>query len=160
MIGGDDSPNRPGDEQLALSARIGAARMLEDSRPLTPELRDQVIATVRAFMARKKLSLARVAHSLDCSEALLSAVLAGKYGADSEKHVRALDNWLEGELLRESAPKPRGFVLTGIAKRIYQLATYARTHNTITLGYGPAGIGRRSRCKRFTPKCRRAFTSQ
>jgi DNA transposition AAA+ family ATPase len=69
-------------------------------------------------------------------------VLNGNYNGDTEKHIRQIDKWVEQQVLRETAPRPAGFVKTKVAERIYAVSRWVQKINTIGLIHGPAGIGK------------------
>jgi DNA transposition AAA+ family ATPase len=129
-------------DKVVQNARIGAARMLPDSGPITDELHSDFLVYLREFMRKRRLTLDKLGLAVDLSAPTLSTILAGKTNSETHKHLRTLDKWIEGELLRESAVQPGGFVRIGVAKKIFALAMAARKYNTIALGYGPAGMGK------------------
>ena len=146
--------DHPWIERLAQEARIlGEARMLRDEQPLTEDLRHAVIDRLREYLARAEKSEAWAAKSMGVASATLSQVLSGSYGADDEKHIRAIDKWTEQQILRENAPKPAGFVKIGVAEKIYAVAKWVQKINAIGVVTGPAGTG-----KTITAKAIRAET--
>lgn len=129
--------------RLTDEARIlGEARMLRDEQPLTPELTQQVIARFNEHLARVNKSQEWAARSMAMSPTALSQILNGSYAADPEKHIRAIDKWLETQFLKEHAPRPAGFVKTGVAQQIYAAGKVAVENSWISLVHGPAGIGK------------------
>jgi hypothetical protein len=53
-----------------------------------------------------------------------------------------MDKWLETQYLKEHAPRPSGFVKTGVAEQIYAAAKWAIESSCIVLCHGPAGVGK------------------
>jgi DNA transposition AAA+ family ATPase len=128
-------------DRLVQEARKGA-RMLRDDEVLTPARRDEVLGEIRAYIERHKVPLERIGLQLDCSASVISQVLSGTYKADPGKHVRALAQWVDQQSDKAEAVRPRGFVQTAIAKRLYTVAKYVQKYNSIGLAYGPAGVGK------------------
>lgn len=130
-------------EKLAQEARIlGEARMLRDEQPITDELCQAVITRFRDLIARQEKTDSWAARSIGISAATLSQVLSGSYGGDNEKHIRQIDKWTEQQILRETAPKPAGFVKTKVAGQIYGVTKWIQEINGIAVVHGPAGIGK------------------
>jgi len=129
--------------RLVQDARIhGGIRVFRDEQPLTDEGKALVIARCQEYLKRTKRSAESMARSLGISASIVSQVLSGTYAADAEKHVRAIDKWLENQLMRESAPKPPGFVKTSVAEKIYGAVRWVMRTNTIGLVCGPNGCGK------------------
>jgi len=129
--------------RLTEEARIlGEARMLRDEQELTPELTTQVIQRFHEYLERAGKKQEWAARSLGVKSSTFSQILSGTYGADTEKHVRAIDKWIEAQILKENAPRPAGFVKTTVAEEIYAGAKWAVQTGTIVLVHGPAGIGK------------------
>lgn len=152
--------DRIGDEErdlldkLATDARIlGESRMIRDETPLTDELAKAVVKRLQDFLARTGKSAKSAARSMGISDTTLSQVLSGSYGAAAEPHLRAIDKWLETQLLREAAPKPAGFVKTGVAREIYAVVMWAVKTDSMVLIHSPSGVG-----KTFTLQALRAET--
>jgi DNA transposition AAA+ family ATPase len=116
--------------------------VLRDEQTVTPELAAQVVTRFHEFIRRSGKSAGWAARSMGIGESTLSQVLAGNYAAESEKHLRALDKWLERQFLKEAAPKPAGFVRTRVAELIYAHVNVVTKLGCIGLIHGPAGIGK------------------
>lgn len=130
-------------KRLTADARIlGEQRMLRDTDPLTEELVQAVLQRLEAYLARTKRSAESAARSMGLSASTFSQVTSGSYAADAEKHVRAIDKWLEQQLLREKAPKPPGFVKTGVAEQIYGVVRWGMNTSSIVCITGPNGAGK------------------
>lgn len=139
--------HHPGDgkwiEKLAQEARLlGEARMLRDEQELTPELAAAVIERFQQHLKRVNKSQDWAARSMGIGSATLSQVLSGSYAADAEKHIRALDKWLEAQIRREAAPKPAGFVKIGVSTQIYGVAKLMTDTGGIAVVHGPPGVGK------------------
>ncbi len=130
-------------EKLAQEARLlGESRMIRDEQALTPEITAAVIERFQAYIKRAGKSAEWAARSLGIGAATLSQVLSGSYPADAEKHIRAIDKWIEGQIRKEAAPKPAGFVKTGVAEQIYGVARWMCEIGGIGVVHGPPGIGK------------------
>jgi len=144
-------------EKLAAQAKImGEARMLRDEQPLTEEVSKSIVARFKAFLERTGKSAAWAARSLGISPGTLTPVVAGNYAADAEPHLRAIDKWLESQLMKEAAPKPAGFVRIKVVDRIYGVARWVQQSGCIGVIHGPAGIGKTMTLKAIrseTPGC-------
>jgi DNA transposition AAA+ family ATPase len=116
--------------------------MLRDEQPVTPEAIEAIKAQFTALLTRIEKTNTWAARSLGISESVLSQVMSGTYAGDSEKHIRQIDKWVETQILRETAPRPAGFVKTKIAERIYATARWVSEINAIGVVHGPAGIGK------------------
>lgn len=116
--------------------------MLRDEQPITDDLCQAVVARFRDLIVRLGKTDTWAARSIGMSATTLSQVLSGNYGADNEKHIRQIDKWTEQQILRETAPKPAGFVKTKVAGQIYGLAKWVQEINAIGCAHGPAGIGK------------------
>jgi len=128
---------------LVQDARIhGGVRVFRDEQPFTDEGKAMVIVRCQEYLKRTKRSAEYMARSLGITSSVVSQVLSGTYAADSEKHIRAIDKWLENQLMRESTPKLPGFVMTGVAERIYGAVRWVMKTNTIGLVCGPNGCGK------------------
>jgi len=139
----NDESSQRWTERLAQEARLlGEARMLRDEQELTGEITQQIIDRFRELLKRLDKSEGWAARSLGIASSTLSQILSGSYAGDAEKHIRQLDKWIEGQILRETAPKPSGFVKTKVAERIYGVAKWVQETNTIGVVHGPAGIGK------------------
>src|SRR5690348_7573583 len=129
--------------RLAQEARIlGEARMLRDEQELTPELTAAVVERFRAYLKRADKSESWAARSMGIASSTLSQVLSGSYAADPEKIVRTIDKWVEQQIIREGAPRPAGFVRTGVAEKIYGVTKWVQKVNGIALVHGRAGVGK------------------
>lgn len=130
-------------ERLMHEARLlGDARMLTDDQPVTQGIILAVTSRVQEYLKRSKKSYADAAKAMGVAQSTFSQVMNCTYEGDLEKHIRDLDKWLETELLRETAPKPGGFVMTSVAEKVYAVAKYVLRTGEIGLVYGPAGIGK------------------
>lgn len=137
----DQKPDWVG--RLTEEARIlGDARMLRDEQPYTQSIADEIIKRLNEFLDRTGRSREWAARSMAIAPTVLSQVCSGTYAADPEKHIRAIDKWLESQYIKEHAPRPSGFVRTAVAEQIYATAKYAIKTSCIVLVHGPAGIGK------------------
>jgi DNA transposition AAA+ family ATPase len=116
--------------------------MLRDEQQITPEIVAAIISRFNELLTRLSKTNSSAARSLGISESTLSQVLSGNYAGDTEKHLRQIDKWIEQQILRETAPRPSGFVKTKVAERIYATAKWITEINTIGVVHGPAGIGK------------------
>lgn len=130
--------------RLTEEARIlGEARMLRDDQEITPDIAEQIVKKLREHLERVKKSEAWAAKSMAISATTLSEVLGGTYAAKSEKHYRAIDKWIELQILKENAPRPSGFVKSiDVSMQIYRAARLAMETSSIVMVHGPAGIGK------------------
>lgn len=116
--------------------------MLRDEQPVTEEVTEAIVIRFGEVLKRLNKSAGWAARSLGISESTLSQVLSGNYAGDKEKQIRLIDKWIEQQILRETAPKPSGFVKTKVAERIYATAKWVSDINAIGVVHGPAGIGK------------------
>ncbi|MEI8195192.1 MAG: AAA family ATPase [Phycisphaerae bacterium] len=129
--------------KLIQEARIlEGARMLRTETPFTDEAAKAVTERLQAYLTRTKRSADSAARSMGLSPSTLSQVLTGSYAADAEKHIRAIDAWLEQQAMRENAPKPPGFVKIGLAEAIYGVVRWVLKTNSIGVIHGPNGCGK------------------
>lgn len=130
-------------DKLIEDARyLGDIRMLRDEQPVTEDLAKQVIERFQQFLVRVEKSAEWAARSMGVSASTLSQVVSGNYAGDAEKHLRNIDRWLEGQIMREAAPKPAGFVRTSVAEQIYAAAKVVIKTNAIAVVHGPNGCGK------------------
>ena len=128
--------------------------MLRDEQEITPEIAQQVIERLKGLLKRTDKSASSAARSLGLSPSTLSELMNGSYAANSEKHYRAIDKWIETQIMKENAPRPIGFVKSlEVSRQIYAAFRWAVETNSIVLVHGPAGIG-----KTITAKAIRAET--
>jgi DNA transposition AAA+ family ATPase len=116
--------------------------MLRDDQPLTPEITAEILRRFQELLARIKRTQDWAGRSMAISPTTISSIINGTFEADPEKHIRAIDKWLETQYLKEHAPRPSGFVKTEVARRIYAAAKVAIESSGIVLVHGPAGIGK------------------
>ena len=129
--------------KLADQARImGEARMLLDDQPLTDEIKTLILQRLAEYLKRTEKSQEWAARSMGMGAPTLSQVMSSTYPGDVEKQIRAIDKWVEQQVLKESAPKPSGFVKIKIAEQIFGVARWIQKINGIGLIHGPAGIGK------------------
>ncbi len=116
--------------------------MLRDEQALTAEIGKAIVTRFNAFIERTGKSQNWAARSLGISPGTLGPVLGGNYGADAEPHLRAIDKWLEGQLLKEAVPKPAGFVRLKVVDQIFGVARWVQKSGCIGVIHGPAGVGK------------------
>lgn len=116
--------------------------MVRDEMPLTEELAKAVVERFNQYLQRSGRSAENAARSMGLSASTLSQVLSGSYAADAEKHIRAMDRWVETQVMKEAAPKPPGFVRIGVAEEIYGVSKWVLKTGSIGLIFGPNGCGK------------------
>jgi len=120
----------------------GGIRVFREEQAITEEGKKQLRQHWQEYMDRTKCSAEKAARSMGVAASIISQVLSGNYAGDSEKYIRTIDRWLENQLLREAAPKPPGFVMTGVAEAIYGVMKWTLKTNSIAVVYGPTGCGK------------------
>lgn len=125
--------------------RLLQARMLPDEGPLTALQREEVIVDLRAYMAQHGISQHEVGRQSGVAHATVNLLLQGRCtGSDQakDKHVRALNNWMEVDA-RQQANRPAGkFVEIRVARRVFACAQKAKDMPTMAVAHGPSGIGK------------------
>lgn len=120
------------------------ARMLPNDRPLTPDEIDAVARDYSKF--RRELRLTHKAVSRELGEGFgpstLSEFETGAKRGDKEKVARALNQWMEHRVRDAEVARPRGFVVTQVAKEILSVVHSLRTTGGFALVSGPAGVGK------------------
>jgi DNA transposition AAA+ family ATPase len=116
--------------------------MLRDEQPITEELAKAVVERFDRLIKRLDKSAEWASRSLGISGSTLSQVLSGTYAGDAEKQLRKIDKWTEQQILRETAPRPAGFVRTKVAEQIYGVSRWVQKTSAIGLVHGPAGVGK------------------
>jgi DNA transposition AAA+ family ATPase len=129
-------------DKLVQEARTQGARMLRDEETLTPARQDELLTKIRAYIEQERIPLSKLALRLGLTESVISQVLSQTYKASPAKHIRALAAVIDEKESEKEAVKPRGYVATSVARRIYSSAKYVKQYNGIALAYGPAGIGK------------------
>lgn len=143
-------------DALVAGCRIQKGTVMEDDRMLTDHERQAIVSRFKSYKAACERNgvdlptLRNVAKAIACSPATLSQVLGGKYpegktGAGTQQIdniLRSLDRWLSQQEAQKEAPKRSGFVWTGVANEIRAVADTAVLLKTMSVVYGPAGIGK------------------
>ncbi|HUO07072.1 MAG TPA: AAA family ATPase [Phycisphaerae bacterium] len=130
-------------KRLVQDARIVQEfSVIKDDQTLTDELKEAVLDRLKKYLEHTGKSAEWAARSMATSPTTLSQVISGSYGADVEPHIRRIDKWLEAQIMRLAAPKPAGFVKTGVAEQIYGIANWVRKTTSIGIVHGPPGCGK------------------
>lgn len=131
---------------LGQDARIRRlSRMVPARGPLPQRLREEIIASVVAYMRDAELSQADVARAIGTSTTYVNNVLnnTGTLPEDTRDQVlRDANNWLDREARARESRRPAEFVETRVAQRIIALAERLKERADLALAYGPAGIGK------------------
>ena len=131
---------------LGQDARIRRlSRMVPARGPLPQRLREEIIASVGAYMHDAELSQADVARAIGTSTTYVSNVLnrTGNLPEETRDQVlRDANNWLDREARARESRRPAEFVETRVAQRIIGLAERLKERADLALAYGPAGIGK------------------
>ncbi len=124
--------------------KLLVARMLPNEGPLTTKQQLEVVATIKAYLAKHAIFQNALAKQVpQVGEANISAILRGKYRHGSlDDHLRELNNWMEVDARRRQSKPESKFVETRVAKRILACAEKASQLSTMAAAHGPTGIGK------------------
>jgi len=128
-------------QQEAQVART--ARMLDDTKSLTPNQRTDIIARCMKFIAETEYNQASIARELGISSTTISEILREQYkGKTSDKQLARVNNWLELTARRDTIVRSKSFVETTVAKEILHVAHTVAETCKMGAVYGPAQIGK------------------
>ncbi|MFO0971854.1 MAG: AAA family ATPase [Phycisphaerae bacterium] len=141
-----------------MDARQVTFRLPGEDEPLSPQQRDEIVAAVKAHMARHGVTQQELSAAISYGAGTVNQVLHGKYPANREPVLRAMAAYVESDALRRSGAKPIGFFPTAVFEAIRSLATFAKSNARslpqlagkaavaerprIAMGFGPAGCGK------------------
>jgi DNA transposition AAA+ family ATPase len=134
-------PGRDWIEQLNIDARIGGPRALPEGASYTREAHGRIVLRLNDYLNKVGRTMEWAADSMGIRIQELRQAVSGTL-AEPEAKVRAIDKWLESELLKQVAPRPAKFVRTGVAEMIFTAARFAVESACIVLVHGPAGVGK------------------
>ena len=109
---------------------------------------EALIERARAYMSDNKLSQARFAGLVDVSESTVSRWLKQDY-ANMDSVSEKVAAFFEKDAARKSQVMRVDFVMTGVAKQVWNVLEYTRLQKTIGIIYGDAGIGKTETAKQW-----------
>ncbi|MCK4660184.1 MAG: AAA family ATPase [Phycisphaerae bacterium] len=120
------------------------ARMLNESEPLTPGQRKDIIERGYKFLDENPgYTQAKIARELGISDPTFSSVLKERQtGKAADKHLTQLHNWLELEARRDNIIRNREFIETTVALAVIGVARIVAETCKMGVVYGPAQIGK------------------
>jgi hypothetical protein len=112
----------------------------------TEEIRKQL----RQLIKERKVSQADVAHSIGVGNATLSQWLNNIYLGNISKITGQIKSYLSLQTEREESPKYEfRFVMTSVAKKVFEIARLCHKNNEIGVVYGEAGLGKTCAVKEY-----------
>ncbi len=125
-------------------ARIArTARMLDESAPLQPNQRKDIIDRFFAFIAEHDYTQNAVARELDMSSTTISEVLRLRYtGKSADRHLVRIHNWMELTARRDTIVRSKKFVETSVAREILLVARTCAETCKMAVVFGPAQLGK------------------
>lgn len=118
------------------------ARMITADEKLTDARKHDIAERVRAYTKRHGITLVQVGRELGVSESTVSEVLAHKYTGRADKHIRAVNNWMELDASRRNVVQNREFVEHSVAREIITVAEIVSETCGMGVVFGPARIGK------------------
>lgn len=98
---------------------------------------------LRQIMEERGLSLSAISRALGISSAALSQWLSGTYTGNIAKIDDAVKGFLERLKERLRTPKKSiGFIMTSVAKKVFEVARICHLDSEIGVLYGEAGLGK------------------
>ena len=119
-----------------------SSRMIAADEKLTDARKRDIVERVRDYSARHGISLAQIGREIGVSASTISEVLLRKYSGRADKHLRALNNWIELHSRRMNVVQNKEFVETAVAKEIVTVAEITTETCCMSAVWGPARIGK------------------
>jgi DNA transposition AAA+ family ATPase len=106
----------------------------------------ELLLALQEYRHENLLSLKEIAAQLDVSEATLSQLLSGKYGADTSRHLRKIREWLIPKIKPETIDVVRTETFESL------IAYFERAYQThgIYAFTGKSGFGKTVACKYYS----------
>ncbi|GJM25072.1 MAG: hypothetical protein DHS20C16_14870 [Phycisphaerae bacterium] len=118
------------------------ARMLTEDETLTNARKHDIVERVKDYAQRNEITLVQIAREIGISQSTVSEVLLRKYSGKADKHLRALNNWLELTVRRQNVIQNKKWVDTAVAREIVMVAELASETLCMAAVWGPARIGK------------------
>lgn len=104
-------------------------------------------------MDERGLSLSALARSVGLSPAALSQWLNGKYAGNVTRIEEAVKSFLDRQYEKVKAPKREiEFVMTSVAKKVFEVARICHLDGEIGVVYGDAGLGKTVSVKEYAKR--------
>ncbi len=116
--------------------------MITADEKLTDGRKCDIAERVRSYADKHGITLAQIARQLDTSASTVSEVLLRKYAGRADKHLRALNNWMELDARRRNIVLDRQFAEHSVARDIITVAEIVSETCKIGVVFGPAQIGK------------------
>lgn len=108
---------------------------------------------VKDFMEERGLSLSSVSRALGISSSALSQWLSDSYTGNVAKITDAVKSFLERQKERLKAPrKSIEFIMTSVAKKVFEVARICHLDGEIGVCYGDAGLGKTDAVKEYAKR--------
>jgi len=105
------------------------------------------------LMEEKGLSLTAISRALGYSTGAMSSWAAGTYTGNVAKIDDAVKGLLEREREKKQTPKKAyAFVMTSIAKKVFEVARICHLDNELGICYGDAGLGKTDAAKEYAKR--------
>lgn len=152
------APESESTRSIGMEARqVVKAIKVPTEGALTEEQRTKIRTAVLAHLKEHQITHAEAGLSVDRAASTISEVLKGCYKGDGDGVLRNLNQFMEDDERRRRAGRPHGFYATNVFTSVAVLAKFAKSNartgskrrttadqdsSRITLGVGPAGIGK------------------
>ena len=143
-MNGDNAPEkRDTFELVGQEGQIArTSRMIAASEKLGDARKRDIVERVKDYARRNEITLVQIAREIGVSQTTVSEVLMRKYGGRADKHLRALNNWMELSARRKNVIQNKQWVDTSVAREIVTVAEIASETLCMAAIWGPARIGK------------------